>query len=216
MVEVEVIPLEGLIMSTYHQMTQTSQSEQRQHLRRSNAIRIKSKNFNILSPNLRQSILTSLHNRNNHHQQNSLHSLTEAQCIFNNQSSEFSFLDQIRRGVTLHPTGHLPMHERERLQQSEKVVNCSGYEEQECLADILRRVLADRYRAMQQSDDEESDLSSIESQVIAVEQLSSESMKIQLGDGSSRASSTQSNVPSSTHHQQVSYRSKRNDFVCRL
>lgn len=122
------------------------------HFRRSNAIRIKSENYAVLPASLRRSILAF----NPCLDQKS--KSTRLSRETNHETDESTLLDQIKRGVRLHPVGKIARRPLTRAKQ-----NHINNVEQETLSEILARVLKKRNLVMQQTDDE-SDQSSIDSQ----------------------------------------------------
>lgn len=120
------------------QVAMTNQSCKQCYLRRSNAIRIKSRNSKILPLRRRDSSPGK-----------------------SNKNVESNLLDQIKMGVRLQPVKQIPFR-----RDSGSDNTC----EQESISVILARVLAARSLAMQQTDDE-SELSSIDSQPEHYEQL---------------------------------------------
>lgn len=120
-----------------------------QHLRRSNAIRIKRENYEILPANSRNSIIAS----NISAKFKKLRSSRSIDC----KNDQLTLLDQIKQGIRLHPVNEriLP----EGSSNKHKFIDS----ENETLSDLLARVLEKRNLVMQQTDDE-SDQSSIDSQ----------------------------------------------------
>lgn len=116
------------------------------HLRRSNAIRIKSQNHKILPDSLRRAIHDS--NFEKKSKKSRLSRCTER------ITDKLTLLDQIKQGVRLQPISEIS-----RIPSSKHKFDA----ENETLADLLARVLKKRNLVMQQTDDE-SDLSSIDSQ----------------------------------------------------
>lgn len=116
------------------------------HLRRSNAIRIKSQNHRILTDSVRRTVLDS--NFEKKPKKSRLSRCTER------KTDTLTLLDQIKQGVRLHPISEIS-----RIPSSKHKFDA----ENETLADLLARVLKKRSLVMQQTDDE-SDLSSIDSQ----------------------------------------------------
>lgn len=145
--------------STYNlNPQQDSLTSARQLLRRSNALRIKSNNLDLLPCSLRESLL-ALRN-----------SLKNSKKL---EEEELTLLEQIKRGVKLRPvvrrydTNSRPLRTRRKNEDQDQTDRDN--DQDESISNILIEVLRRRYLAIQHSDDddhvgdEESEMSSIES-----------------------------------------------------
>lgn len=121
------------------------------NFKRSNAVRIKRRNFDLLPRSLQQSILAL----------RPAHSQLQPQNVINPIPSLF---DQIRQGVPLRST---QMKVDRALGNRAEVARV----EFESMSAALARALEHRHQVMQQTDDEESDMSSINSQVCCPKEL---------------------------------------------
>lgn len=124
-------------------------------LKRSNAIRIKSKN--LLYSTTTTSFLKA-NQRDSNLKLSSSDESTDGSAV-----QVISLIDQIKQGVNLRPmrSGMRTIRRRPG--------NVLAPKQPETLAELLRRVLEKRNSVMQLTDDEESELSSIDSQPEAVE-----------------------------------------------
>lgn len=114
------------------------------YLRRSNAIRIRSRSYHILSGNS--------------------NCYEVQQIVETNQNEDhLTILDQIKRGVRLHSIRGRPRNEILRKSSQQIKKSPSSDRDDENLAEILAKALKKRNMVMQQTD-EESELSSIDSQ----------------------------------------------------
>lgn len=137
----------------------TDFSLDRSHLKRSNALRIKLDNFELLPGSLKESLLVLRKRLGQARREASSVSencvedceLDESDESEEEEEGELSLLEQIKRGVKLRPVSSRgPRKQLLRLTETE-----------ETLSSLLVRVLKQRHEAMQQTDDEDSDSSSI-------------------------------------------------------
>lgn len=125
-----------------HQHSSTH-NKSNNHLRRSNAIRIRSRSRHILSRNSNCLIVQQVANKNEDH---------------------LTIFDQLKHGVRLHSIRDSPKIEELSRKSSQQIKRApSSDKDGENLASILARVLEKRNLVMQLTD-EESELSSIDSQ----------------------------------------------------
>lgn len=123
------------------------------HLKRSNAIRIKTENYNILPASLRRSIVASNISEN-----------SKKSRSIDCKNDQLTLLDQIKQGIRLHPVNER-IFPKNSLSKHKQTLNQHRFNDSdnETLSDLLARVLKKRNLVMQQTDDE-SDQSSIDSQ----------------------------------------------------
>lgn len=154
-------------MSHHRQIpSTTSQNSTSCHLRRSNAIRIKSPNFYILPPSLRQSILSTYVSGNSPKNRQLSSHLSSPDTLINAPS----LIEQIKQGVQLNPVRQASAREHNRILQLQQQQQETEQTQQETMAELLARALDKRYLVMQLTDDE-SDLSSIDTQPEQFESL---------------------------------------------
>lgn len=144
---IEIVPIMSIQQQRQLLMSNWTTSSNVCHLKRSNAVRIKGRNFGLLPKSLQQSILA-------------IRSTQNQQQPDQQQPEESpSLLEQIRQGVQLRSVDIRsdPEIRPERLNETES----GNYES---MSEALARALERRHQVMQQTDDEESELSSIDSQ----------------------------------------------------
>lgn len=126
------------------------------HLKRSNAMRIKSKDLRKMVQISLQKVIqnnqfdltSSDDDCDDHHEENTT---TDE----DDELEELSLLQQIKRGVRLRPISETSSRDKQRRSKIEA-------EQDSSLSAMLIRVLRQRYLAIQQTDDEHSELSSID------------------------------------------------------
>lgn len=145
----------------------TSHAISMSHLKRSNAIRLKTRNIDILKLSLKNFQSTVV--------KNGLNNLQENEDEEDDDVEPSTLLEEIKRGVRLHPvSGGLKDRDFKRIRaqlNGESLIYEDEHQSDLPLSDILARVLAKRNQVMQQTDDE-SELSSIDSQPEFYEKVS--------------------------------------------
>lgn len=140
---IDIVPIMSVQQQRKLLMSNWTTSKNVCHLKRSNAVRIKGRNFDLLPKSLQRSILAM----------RSVQSQPPSQ-------QQPSFLEEIRQGVQLRSVDI----RTDRASRSERLNQVESGNEYESMSEALARALERRHQVMQQTDDEDSDLSSIDSQ----------------------------------------------------